>query len=292
MDALVVLEVDGVTEGLGALLALEGLLATVDELVRPECDGPREALATVAAHKHLLARVREGVAVEVLRQVEPPATHVAAVWLLARVDDGMRLQLCLLGEGLVTLGALVRPLARVRPGVTPQCLLLAEGPAAGAAGEGRLTRVGALVSLQVALGCEGLAARRALEVLPCDALEYKAWRSTVVLWEVRGRRLVRLDFSFCGTNWSRLGLFTVRERTGSDELLTFCDGRQAEVSSFVFEWDRRDERGLILTGYFWFHLRRVPCQAKRRHINGGQVPGRDSHLCRALCASALHSGSI
>lgn len=292
MDALVVLEVDGMAEGLVALLALEGLLPAVDELVCPECDGPREALAAVAAHKHLLACVREGVAVEVLRQVEASAAHVAAVRLLACVDDGMRLQLRLLGEGLAALGTLVRALARVRPSVTPQSLLLAEGPAAGATGEGRLTRVGALVSLQVALGREGLAARRTLKVLPRDALEYKARHRTVIPREVGGHRLVRLDLSACSTNRSCQVLFTVRETSGNDRLLTLCDGRQVDVSSFIFERNRGDEWGLRLAGDFRFDLQRLTCVRQRRHIKGQQLHCSDPHLGGLLRAAALHSGSI
>lgn len=66
MDPLVVLQVDGVAEGFGALLTLERLLPAVDELVHFERDSACKALPAVAAHKYLLAGMREGVAVEVL----------------------------------------------------------------------------------------------------------------------------------------------------------------------------------------------------------------------------------
>lgn len=66
MDPLVILEVDGVAEGFGALLTLERLLPAVNELVHFQRDSTCKAFPAVTAHKHLLAGMREGVAVEVL----------------------------------------------------------------------------------------------------------------------------------------------------------------------------------------------------------------------------------
>lgn len=171
VDPLVVLQVDNVSEGFGALPALERFLPGVDELVSFQRDGAGEAFPAHITDKQLLTGVCVCVAVQVLQQVKAAAAHFAAVRLFPGVDDGVRFELCLFGETLPALWTLVGTLARVRAHVALHALPLAKSSATLAAGERLLPSVDTIVRLQVALGREGFPACRAHEVLPGDALQ-------------------------------------------------------------------------------------------------------------------------
>ena len=131
--ALVVHEVMPPAESSGAELALERLLALVDEHVGLELVRVGEPRRAQFAGVGPLARVDAQVAPQVGDLHELAVAVRTVVRLLARMQTHVRLEVVVAGESLAALLALERLLARVRPLVVLQDVLVAESPVADGA---------------------------------------------------------------------------------------------------------------------------------------------------------------